>query len=180
MTWTNAEGDVLSLARFQGETVSSAENLSSLRDRARQLAAMNGGGIVQADFVERGGVRAAALIFKKEQLPAYAYTGMFIIPGDGHHFVVTVESVERGVTGVRDAMVTTQLLQQGKLDPTKTDANHRVEGWFSDPYDAKYNATALNSVADSAQYDAVVPSHPLSKIRQTLRTIGNTFTFQQQ
>ena len=179
MTWTNAEGDVLSLTRFQGEAVSAAEDLSSLRVRARQLAASNHGGIVQADFVDRGGVRVASLIFKKEQLPAYEYTGMFIIPSDGHHFVVTVESVERGVTGVRDAMVTAQLLQQGKLDPTKTDTAHRVEGWFSDPYDSTYNATALNSVADGEQYDSVVPSHPLSKIRRTLRTIGNTLTFQQ-
>jgi hypothetical protein len=177
MTWTNPEGDSLSLRRLHGEAVTSAEDLSSLRARARQLAEINRGGIVQADFVERAGVRAASLIFKYERLPAYAYTGLFIIPRDSHHFVVTVESVERGVTGIRDTIVSAQLIQQGKLDPTKTDANRRVEGWFSDPYDSGYNAIALNSVADAEQYDSLVPSHPLSKVRDTLRTIERTLEF---
>ena len=171
MTWTNPEGDVLSLSRYDGEPVTAAEDLSSLRLRARQLAESNRGGLVHADFIDRDDVRAASIIFKQERLPAYAYTGMLIIPRRGHHFVVTVESVERGMTGVRDALVTAQLLQQGQLDPTKRDANRRVEGWFSDPYDSAFNATALNSVADSEQYDALVPSHPLSKVRTTLRTI---------
>jgi hypothetical protein len=137
------------------------------------VAESNRGGLVHADFVDRDDVRAA-IIFNQEQLPAYAYTGMLIIPRRGHHFVVSVASVERGMTGVRDAIVTAQLLQQGKLDPTKTDANRRVEEWFSDPYDAAFNATALNSVADSEQYDSLVPSHPLSRVRATLRTIENS------
>jgi hypothetical protein len=152
--------------------------LSSLRTRARELAAIHQGGIVQADFVDRSGVRMASLIFKHEQLPAYAYRGMLIIPGDGDHFVVTVESVERGTTGIRDAMVTAHLLQEGKLDLTKTDANRRVQGWFSDPYDPALNATALHSVADAEQYDSLVPSHPLAKVRTTLRKVGDSLALQ--
>jgi hypothetical protein len=50
----------------------------------------------------------------------------------------------------------------------------------SDPYDSKYNATALHSVADGEQYDSVVPSHPLSKVRGTLRTVEKSMAFQQQ
>ena len=180
MTWTNPDSDILSLSRVQGQAdVSSAVDLPSLRARGRQLAAGNNGGLVYADFAGCAGVRAVSLIYKREQLPAYEYTGMVIIPRDAHHFVVTVASVERGTTGMRDAIVTSQLLQQGRLDPTKTDANHRIEGWFSDPYDSKYDATALNSIADGEQYDSVVPSHPLSKVRGTLRTIEKSFLFQQ-
>ena len=179
MTWTNPDGDLLSLNRVGGQAdFSPVDDLPSLRARSRQLAAGNTGGLVYADFLDRGGVRAVSLIYKREQWPAYAYTGMIVIPRDGHHFVVTIESVERGTTGVRDAIVTAQLFQQGKLDPTKTDANHRVEGWFSDPYDSKYNATALNSLADAEQYDSVVPSHPLSKVRATLRMIEKSLAFQ--
>ena len=175
MTWTNPDGDVLTLRRLEGEAVPSAEDLPSLRMRARQLASMNRGGIVHADFVDRGGVRAASLIFKHERLPAYSYTGMFIIPRGDHHLVVTVESVERGTTGMRDAMVTMQLLQQGTLDPMKKDANGRVEGWFRDPYEPAYNASALHSVADDERYDSILPSHPLSKVRETLRMVQNSF-----
>lgn len=178
--WTNREGDVLSLDRVEGlAPYSSTDDLPSVRARCRQLATDNDGGLVYADFVDLDGAWAVSLIYKREQLPAYAYTGLVIIPRNGHHFVVTVASVERGTTGVRDAIVTAQLLEQGKLDPTKIDANHRLEGWFSDPYDSKYNATALNSVADGEQYDSVVPSHPLSKVRGMLRTIEASMEFQQ-
>jgi len=179
MIWTDPDGDVLSLSHVRGQAdVPSGDDLPTLRARCRQLAAANNGGLVYADFVNGDGVRAVSLIYKREQLPAYAYTGMVIIPREGHHFLVTVASIERGTTGMRDAIVTARLVQQGKLDPTKTDENRRIAGWFNDPYDVKYSATALNSVADGEQYDSIVPSHPLSKVRGTLRTIEKSIAFQ--
>ena len=60
-----------------------------------------------------------AFIYKREQLPAYAYTGMITINADERHFVIAVASVERGMTGVRDALVTARLFESGRLNPTR-------------------------------------------------------------
>ena len=98
-----------------------------------------------------------------------------IIPGTGEHFAVTVSSVEGGTTGVRDALVTQELLGQGKLDPTKKDGPGKPERWFHDPYDSKFDEGALNNVADDERYDYLVPSHPLSKVRRVLRTVAESF-----
>jgi len=81
MIWTDPDGDVLSLSHVRGQAdVPSGDDLPTLRARCRQLAAANNGGLVYADFVNGDGVRAVSLIYKREQLPAYAYTGMVIIP----------------------------------------------------------------------------------------------------
>ena len=170
--WTNSEGDALSLDRVQGPTDLLVDDLKSMQARCRELAKANEGGLVSADVLDVRGVSAVMLIYRREELPAYAYTGMMIVPGKGEHFVFVVASVERGMTGVRDTLVTVMLIDQGKLDPTETVDQDKLEGWFYDPYDSAFDAGALNSVADDEQYDSLVPSHPLSKVRRTLRAIA--------
>jgi hypothetical protein len=180
MLWTDSDGDALSLDRVRGlADLPSIDDLKSVRAWCRELARGNNGGLVSADVLDLRGTTAVRLIYKREELPAYGYTGMMIIPGKGEHFVIVVASVERGTTGVRDALVTAQLFEQGKLDPTKTDDHGRLEGWFHDPYESEFDASALSSVADDERYDSLVPSHPLSKIRRTLRAIAESFHWSQ-
>jgi hypothetical protein len=179
MAWANPEGDALTLKKVAGSAdVPATTDLASLRAHCRRLATSNGGSLVYAAFVGRAQAGVAALIYKREELPAYAYTAMVIVPHGAAHYLLTVASVERGTTGVRDALATVQLMQQGKLDPTKTDANRRVQGWFKDPYDPKYDRTTIHSVADAEEFDSLVPLHPLSKVRATLRTIEKSLKVQ--
>ncbi len=175
--WENPDGDAMSLTQVEIGPSYSFTDVPSVRAMCRHIAEGSRGGLVSAGFVDFGDPRGVSLIYKREQLPAYTYTGMLIIPRGGHLVVVTVSSIERGITGVRDTVVAGRLIERGELDPTKTDANHRVKGWFFDPYDSKYDATALNSLADAELYDSVVPSHPLSKVRGTLHTIEKTLVF---
>jgi hypothetical protein len=101
-----------------------------------------------------------------------------IIPDKLRYFVIVIASVEGGVTGVRDALVTAKLGEQGRLDPTKTDAAGRLQGWFRDPYDSSFDSTAINSVADGEEYDSLVPSHPLSKVRRMICKIRDSMVLE--
>jgi len=176
--WTTSDGDLLTVRRVHGlPEAPAAGDLDAMRSDARRLARSKKGGIVSADYCQLNGVRATSLIYKREELPAYVYTGMMIIPARDPEFLITVVAGEHDVTGVRDALVSALLFEQGKLDPTQTDARRRLVGWFRDPYDRARDGEAINSVADDAEYDSLVPTHPLTKVRRTLRGIEQTITF---
>ena len=77
--------------------------------------------------------------------------------------VWTIVSGERGTTGLREAIVTTQLMNDGGLT---------IEGyqqsWAQDPYDPTYSGVerrGLRFVFDDESYDEQFPDHPLSKVR---------------
>ena len=176
--WSTPEGDVLSVRRVHGQAVApSGTDLDAMRDDARRFARRQKGGIVLADFCQMDGVRATSLIYKREEKPTYVYTGMLIIPAQDPEFLITVVAGEHDVTGVRDALVSALLFEQGKLDPSQTDARRRLVGWFRDPYDRARDGEAINSVADDEQYDVLVPTHPLTKVRRALRAIEQSLTF---
>ena len=137
-SWVTDEGDALTLHCVAGPgEISPSDDLAAICAYAREVAASSGGTLVWADRRTCGDIPAVAFIYKREQLPAYAYTGMITINTDERHFVIAMASVERGMTGVRDALVTARLLESGRLNPTATDARGRVAGWFRDPYDSK-------------------------------------------
>ena len=175
--WSRGDGDVLGLDVLRGNAdLLIGTDVPSARRILRGLAAGNKGSVVYADLVQRAGMQMGALIYKREQLPAYAYTGILIVRGSPDHFQFTVASIERGTTGVRDALVTARLMEQGRLDPTKTDSTGRIKGWFFDPYDSTFDSKTINSLADAEEYDSLVPSHPLTKVRRTLRSLQATLS----
>ena len=168
--WTTSDGDTLSIDRVEGSSeLAPFDDISSLRDRSRELTRAAGGGLVSADVLDLEGMTAAIVIYKRQEQLAHAYTGMVIVPARSEHFIITMASIERGVTGARDSLATTTLLQEGELDlPAETG---RIPGYTKDPYDSDFDAVAVNSVADDERFDALLPLHPLSKLRRTLRTI---------
>jgi predicted outer membrane repeat protein len=179
--WTNVDGDVLSLNRIDNpdEPLPPLSDLQAVRAFCRNLAEKSGG-LISADIVRIGNSQAIQLIYKREHLPAYAYTGMIIIPCGDQRFVLVVASTERGTTGVREAIVTDELLRDGELEIERFDqdapdgSTGRVKGWFKDPYDSSYAGKALCSAADDEKHDARFPNHPLSKVRATLRHLQKT------
>jgi len=76
---------------------------------------------------------------------------------------------EQGTTGVREAVVTADLMNQGKLT---------IDGykkyWCQDPYEPAYRGadrSVLRSMSDDERYDEKFPEHPLSKVRRLLATL---------
>ena len=113
--------------------------------------------------------KGVALIYKRLQRPAYVYTGMLFIPSQEAFQVWTIVAAERGKIGVREAMVTDELIKTGKLTIQEFEGS-----WAQDPYDPSYRGvdrSVLRFISDNDCYDERFPNHPLSKIRRALAAL---------
>lgn len=183
MVWGNA-GDILSLAAepWPWKTFKPMEREYWIQD-ARQMA--RPGGIVSVDPRKAASRPAIEIIYKRTEGTGYRYTGMLVVEFNEYWFQVTGVFGERGVTGVREAVLTQKLLSGGQIKLRKhpfyrrvfTRSSGFVEGWFVDPYDAKYRGIVLCSVADSEEYDQQFPYHPLTRLRSTLKTVRESLQF---
>jgi hypothetical protein len=78
-------------------------------------------------------------------------------------------SMEIGTTGMREAVITAELMNSAKLTMQDYDRS-----WAQDPYDHSYGGvdrSVLRFASDDESYDARFPEHPLSKIRRVLATL---------
>jgi hypothetical protein len=83
-----------------------------------------------------------------------AYIASIIIPFRDCSYVIKVQSMERGTTGVREAVLLDRMISAGKVDVEKL-----VEGDWPD------------LGFDNEEYDVEFPEHPLSRSRQEMRAI---------
>jgi hypothetical protein len=168
--WIDASGVPLSVDLINGSLglpVPTDEH--AVRQFCRRIAEGNGGAIVSVDAVRVAEVPATQLIYKREKRPAYAYTGMLFLQFDGFGYVIVIAAEEQGMTGVREAVVTARLLEEGKLTVETYEGS-----WFQDPYDQGYKGCILRSLSDDEAYDSNFPDHPLSKIRRTLEDLQSS------
>lgn len=183
--WLNEHGDALTLHVVDGlSALLAISDLKDLRNFSRGLASGDGrnGGIICVEVVEMHGVSAVKIIYNYEALPAYAYTGMMIFQFSGVRYVITLATFECGATGVREAFVSAQLAEEGRIEfdwfeePNSHGAAGKIKGWFYNPYDPDYEGYILNSISDDEKYDSAFPDHPLSRIRKQFRQIQRTLT----
>jgi len=172
--WRNVDGDELSLSTpaFAVPTKSSD---GAVRMLARSLAERSGAGLIEVTTSECRFGSTTALIYKRLIKPKYVYTGMLIVARQLEPDLVwTMVSGEIGTTGVREAVITAELMNAGRL----TLAEYQ-RSWAQDPYEpeyAKVDRSVLRFMSDDEQYDYRFPSHPLSKVRATLRDLPTHFT----
>src|SRR5262245_56883344 len=86
--------------------------------------------------------------------------------------VWTIYAEERGTTGMREAVITTELFNAGSM----TLQDYKLS-WARDPYDASYNAvdrSVLRFVSDDKSYDDRFPQHPLTKVRRLLAALPSS------
>jgi hypothetical protein len=168
--WRNPHGDVLSLATADGSLgLPSLSDIGGLQGWCRAVAESRGAGLIEMRL-DAGRLGATVgFIYKRLKMPAYIFTGMLVVPGDEVADVWTIVSGERGTTGVREAIVTTELMNDGKLT-----IEDYQRSWAQDPYDETYSGVdrkVLRFVSDDARYDERFPDHPLSKVRRVLATL---------
>jgi len=164
VVWLDPSGMPLSFDRLNGSlSLPVSTDALAVRQHCRKLAAGNGGAIVSVDAVTVARHPATQLIYKREKLPAYAYTGMIFLQLDGFAYIIVIAAEEQGMTGVREATITSQLLGEGKLT-----LETYKSCWFCDPYDPGYSGRILRSLSDDEAYDSRFPDHPLSKVRRKL------------
>jgi hypothetical protein len=164
VAWLDDLGAVLSVDVMSGSLgMPAPTDECAVLKCCREIAEGNGGAIISVDAVTVAQRPATQLIYKRENRPAYAYTGMLFLQLDGFGYVIVIAAEEQGATGVREAFVTGRLLQEGNLTLETYES-----GWFRDPYDPGYRGRILRSMSDNEVYDPSFPDHPLSKIRSTL------------
>jgi len=183
VVWTSDEGDSLTVNTSAASGVPPFSKLEAWRALCRGIAENRGGGVVSGEPFEEGPVPMFEFIYKREDGNGYLYGGQLFIPRQETVWVIGASAREHGMTGTREALVTARLAEQGQLEmepfPTRdaTGAGRNIPNWFRDPYDPEYPGRVLCSIADDEQYDALVPHHPLSRLRRTLRSVRHTLRF---
>jgi hypothetical protein len=100
-----------------------------------------------------------------QQPSGRTYLGMLTLPFRDFSFVLKIQCEERGMTGIRDAVLLDRLMRSGEVD---LDATGALTGWADDPYDPQNRAAMVRNRAERLEYDAMFPDHPLSRARVML------------
>jgi hypothetical protein len=170
--WRDECGNVLSLGVLTDPLTDSEQtDETALRNLCRDLAQSRSGGLLEASATADG----IKLIYKRLQVPAYIYTAMLMTKVRSDWLIWTVVAGEHGTTGVREAVVTAQLIGEGKLA-----LEDYERCWSGDPYDPNYSGvdrSVLRSKSDDESYDAQFPRHPLSMVRHLLASLPNHVTY---
>jgi hypothetical protein len=101
------------------------------------------------------------------------YLASLTIPFKKCSYVVKIQAVEVGTTGMRDTIIADELLKEGKI----TSGTESFEGWFSDPYKPSFEEGTPMNLSEGITYDAKFPEHPLSQARSLLAKIEAEITF---
>lgn len=161
--WANDEGDVLSLHFFglPPDLPASLDDGPSLRAELTRLTAQAGGGLIEASVKSLGPLPALKQILKLPlpgQPSGQAFIGSFTVPRATCSTVVKIQAPERGMTGMREAMVMAQVGHDKYFRPH--------------PYAPEVQGGLPFHAADHAQWDAQFPDHPLSRVRRTLDALA--------
>lgn len=165
--WMNDEGDVLSLHYFglQPDLPAALDDGPALRHALTHWTAQAGGGLIEATVKRLGELPALRQILKvplPQQPSGQVFIGSFTVPRQGCSTVVKIQAPERGMTGMREAVV------MAKVGP---DAYFRPH-----PYAPEVQGGLPFHAADHAQWDAEFPDHPLSRVRRTLDALAEAVT----
>ncbi|WP_405595845.1 hypothetical protein OG741_06355 [Streptomyces sp. NBC_01410] len=161
--WANDEGDVLSLHFFglPPDLPASLDDGPSLRAELTRLTAQAGGGLIEASVKSLGPLPALKQILKLPlpgQPSGQAFIGSFTVPRATCSTVVKIQAPERGMTGMREALVMAQVGHDKYFRPH--------------PYAPEVQGGLPFHAADHAQWDAQFPDHPLSRVRRTLDALA--------
>jgi len=172
--WHDSDEDVLSLAVLASLGLPEIWNETALQSYARDLAESRHGGLIEVRVFTGTLGAAVGLIYKRLQMPAYIFTGMLLMPRQQDSQMWTVVAGERGTTGVREAVITAELMNTGRLTIQDYESS-----WAKDPYDPTYcgvDRSVLRFASDDECYDARFPDHPLSKVRRVLAALPDCVT----
>jgi hypothetical protein len=149
-------------------------NKEGIRDYFRRCAIQGGGGLVEADVIKIGQVPCAKTIVKVPQQPSgTAYVGSITIPLAQGSYIIRVQSVETGITGMRESAILNNLTAAGKV--TISDGGV-LQNWERDPYDPKIKGDdlVLRNQSEAERYDKLFATHPLTRVRVALKAILRT------
>ena len=164
--WRAPCGSVLSLAMLDSD-IWSAISEKELQEIARRHAAGHQAGLIEVNRLQCGNESAFCFIYKRLQMPAYVFTGMFFVRLHGDPLVWTIVDGESGTTGVREAVVMAELVKA--TNPRSAGDLEKL--WGEDPYNMTslgVDSSVRRFTSDGEEYDGRFPDHPLTRVRQCL------------
>jgi hypothetical protein len=179
ITWGNARNQFRRLELVDGNSGFPAINQTSLdhyRRVIRQNALERGHGIVEVQLLTIAGIAALKTITKHhlERRLGFGYDGWICVPLPkltvNMYSKVLGRDMTRQRTTAADALLRIQRVDTN-LDPST---------WIRDPYDPEFDEVALHHLTDEARFDHIFPDHPLTLVRQDLRTLEHHTVFRLQ
>ncbi|WP_400192210.1 hypothetical protein [Hymenobacter sp. B81] len=148
---------------------------TALRQLYRSSIRQQEGGLVELTRGQIGAQPMVRTLFKVPLQPSgMLYIGSLILPFRDYSYVVKVQAREDGYTGLRESLVADMLMQAGQLQLT----DEGYTDWFADPYDPHYTLGTLMNRAEQPEYDGLLPNHPLTLVRSTLRWLESSLRLQ--
>lgn len=74
---------------------------------------------------------------------------------------------ETGMTGTRDTMILSALMNEGHIKMGK----NGPEGWMEDPYDPNFKRGICKNLSENEGADELFPTHPLSECRRVIKAL---------
>lgn len=94
------------------------------------------------------------------------YVGSITLPIRDFSYVLKTQCEECCVTGIRDAIVSSEKIASGEI--TLDTEKEIVRGWMRDPYDSSAQQGFAMNLSEEEQSDHRFPNHPLSRPRRLL------------
>ena len=168
--WQTPEGDGLGLYYFPippdiSADINSLSSLSSFYGSQMTAANLTGISINTLDIDE---CKFIKMIIRVPQQPSgMLYIGSLTLPFRNFSFVVKMQCSERGISGMRESLILNELLENGEVEIDQSD---EFEGWEM-PLDIIDSPAWKINRAETIEYDARFPNHPLSILRRTFDQI---------
>ncbi len=157
--WFTPDGDGVGLYFFalppDLPNVASIEELLAFHSAG---LASSGGQVVELSSLLLDGCPAVRLIVKIPQQPTgMTYVGSLTIPFRDFSFVVKVQCVKRGCTGMRESVLLARRLRAGEM-PLLNAGRMQLANWNP----------------DDESFDAEFPDHPVSRARMVLARLASS------
>lgn len=172
--WVNPEGSIAVSINFfdQAPDIPTIKDVNKLREFYRDLIISVNGGIIEVELLKRQQFDIVRTIFKIPQpISGMLYVGSLTIPFRTCSFVLKIQAVEVGPTGMREALIADRFLKDGTFDEST---------WAADPYDNEITEGTLMNKAEDQKYDVDFPGHPLAQVRNLLSQLEREFTWESQ
>jgi hypothetical protein len=135
------------------------------------------GAMLEMDVVTVGGLELLRGLFKyRAPIPgslAMYYVGILWLPFMDCCFQINIEAMEHGATGAREAAVAMIELNMGMMPPRQADRTVAL-GSVGELFDHLRSNPVQQLSSDQANYDHLLPNHPLSRVRSRLVEVTNS------
>jgi hypothetical protein len=173
--WSKPPGDVVALHYFPipPDIPVGLGDVAAIQECTRTAATHGGAAIIEVDVIVVHELLALRQIVKVPQQPhGITYLGIITLPYRSFSFVLKVQCLESVPTGVRDAVILGELMDEGRV--TIDEAGPAIRGWMRDPYDPTLTDGFRYNLSEDAKYDIRFPAHPLSRLRPLLTRLQGT------